>query len=193
MKGLVISSNSSGGGKTTITLGIMKALMKKGFDVQGYKVGPDYIDPAFHSHITGKASRNLDLFLMGEEGVKASFSRGTGDLGIVEGVMGLYDGKGIDSQYSTAHVSKVLNLPILLVITPKAQSATLCAELNGLLNFEKVNVAGVVFNNISENYYKLLKAAVEKNCNTKVFGYVPKNEKLSLKSRHLGFSTKQRS
>ncbi|MCH5139092.1 cobyrinate a,c-diamide synthase [Clostridiaceae bacterium UIB06] len=186
MKGLVISSNSSGGGKTTITLGIMKALMKKGFDVQGYKVGPDYIDPAFHSQITGKASRNLDLFLMGEEGVKASFSRGKGDLGVVEGVMGLYDGKGIDSEYSTAHVARVLNLPVVLVITPKAQCATLCAEINGLINFEKVNIVGIIFNNISEKYYKLLKAAVEKNCNTRVFGYVPRNEKLSLKSRHLG-------
>lgn len=186
LKSIVISSNSSGGGKTTVTLGIMKALMKKGFDVQGYKVGPDYIDPAFHSYITGKPSRNLDLYLMGEKGVKASFSRGKGDMGIVEGVMGLYDGKGIDSQYSTAHLSRVLNLPILLVITPKAQSATLCAEINGIMNFEKVNIAGVVFNNISESYYKLLKAAVEKNCNTIVFGYVPKNEKLSLKSRHLG-------
>lgn len=186
MKSIVISSNSSGGGKTTITLGLMKALMKKGFDVQGYKVGPDYIDPAFHSHITQKPSRNLDLYLMGEEGVKASFSRGTGDIGVVEGVMGFYDGKGIDSRYSTAHVSKVLKLPVLLIITPKAQSATLCAEINGILNFEKNNIVGIVFNNISESYYKLLKAAVEKNCNTKVFGYVPKDEKLSLKSRHLG-------
>ncbi len=186
MKSIVISSNSSGGGKTTITLGIMKALMKKGFDVQGYKVGPDYIDPAFHSYVTGKPSRNLDLFLMGEEGVKASFSRGTGDIGIVEGVMGLYDGKGIDSEYSTAHVARVLNLPILLVITPKAQSATLCAEINGILNFEKINAAGLIFNNVSETYYKLLKAAVEKNCDIKVLGYVPKSEKLSLKSRHLG-------
>ncbi|AKA72189.1 MULTISPECIES: cobyrinate a,c-diamide synthase [Clostridium] len=186
MKSIVISSNSSGGGKTTITLGIMKALMKKGFDVQGYKVGPDYIDPAFHSYITRKPSRNLDLFLMGEEGVKAAFSRGKGDIGIVEGVMGLYDGKGIDSTYSTAHVAKVLNLPVLLVITPKAQSATLCAEINGILNFEKVNAAGIIFNNISESYYKLLKAAVEKNCNIKVLGYVPKDERLSLKSRHLG-------
>lgn len=186
MKSIVISSNSSGGGKTTITLGLMKALMKKGFDVQAYKVGPDYIDPAFHSYITGKPSRNLDLYLMGEEGVKASFSRGTGNIGVVEGVMGFYDGKGIDSMYSTAHVAKVLNLPVLLIITPKAQSATLCAEINGILNFEKNNIIGVVFNSISESYYNLLKAAVEKNCNTKVFGYVPKNEKLSLKSRHLG-------
>src|SRR3712207_9258786 len=78
MKSIVISSNSSGGGKTTITVGLMKALMKKGFDVQGYKVGPDYIDPAFHSKIIGKTSRNLDLYLMGEEGVKASYNRGIG-------------------------------------------------------------------------------------------------------------------
>lgn len=186
MKSIVISSNRSGGGKTTVTLGIMKALKNRGFDVQGYKIGPDYIDPAFHTKITGKSSRNLDLFLMGEEGVKASFSRGQGDVGIVEGVMGLYDGKGIDSMYSTAHAAKVLDLPVILVLSPKAQAATLCAEINGLLNFDKVNIKGVVFNNISQSYYKLLKLAVEKNCNIKVYGYVPKDEKLSLKSRHLG-------
>ena len=97
MKSIVIASNCSGGGKTTVTLGIMKALKNRGFKVQGYKVGPDYIDTAFHTKITGSDSRNLDLYLMGEAGVKASFSRGDGDLGVVEGVMGLYDGKGIDT------------------------------------------------------------------------------------------------
>lgn len=186
MKSIVISSNSSGGGKTTITLGLMKALINRGFKVQGYKVGPDYIDPAFHSHITTQSSRNLDLFLMGEEGVKASFSRGNGDFGIVEGVMGLYDGKGIDTKYSTAHLARTLDLPIILVISPKAQSATLCAELNGIVNYEDVNIAGVILNNISEGYYKLLKIAIETNCKTKVFGYIPKDERLNLKSRHLG-------
>lgn len=186
MKSICISSNSSGGGKTTVTLGLMKALMKKGHDVQGYKVGPDYIDPAFHSRITGKPSRNLDLYLMGEEGVKAAFSRGEGDVGIVEGVMGLYDGKGVDWAFSTYHVAKVLNIPIILVISPKAQSATLCAEVNGLVNFGPANIGGIIFNNVSESYYKLLKACFEKNCNVKVLGYVPKNEQLSLKSRHLG-------
>ncbi|MFD3158429.1 cobyrinate a,c-diamide synthase [Haloimpatiens sp. FM7330] len=186
MKGIVVSSNKSGGGKTTITLGLMKALIKKGIDVQGYKVGPDYIDPAFHSEITGKRSRNLDIFLMGEEGIKASFSRGKGEVAIIEGVMGLYDGKGIDTRYSTAHVAKILNLPIVLVISPKAQVATLCAEINGMVNFEDVNIAGVILNNVSESYYKLLKASIENNCNIKVFGYVPKNEKLVLGSRHLG-------
>lgn len=186
MKSIVISSDSSGGGKTTVTLGIMKALIKRGYKVQGYKVGPDYIDPAFHKSITGTASRNLDLYLMGENGVKASFSRGRGDLGIVEGVMGLYDGKGIDSEYSTANVARVLDLPVVLVISPKSQSTTLCAEINGIVNFESINICGIIFNNIGESYYKLLKAAVEKNCNLKVFGYIPADERLSLKSRHLG-------
>lgn len=186
MKSIVISSNSSCGGKTTITLGIMKALMNRGFSVQGYKVGPDYIDPAFHKCVTGVASRNLDLFLMGEDGVKASYSRGKGEYGVIEGVMGLYDGKGITSEYSTASIAEKLNLPILLIITPKAQSVTLCAEINGIINFEKVNVSGIILNNVNEGYYKLLKAAIEKNCNVKVFGYLPKDEILALESRHLG-------
>lgn len=186
MRSVIISSNSSGGGKTTITLALMKALKKRGYSVQGYKVGPDYIDPAFHKRVTGVASRNLDLFLMGEEGVAESYTRGKGELGVIEGVMGLYDGKGIDSSYSTAHVSKVLKLPVILVLSPKAQAATLCAELKGLMEYENIDIRGVILNNIGEGYYKLLKLCVEKNCNTKVFGYVPKDERLSLKSRHLG-------
>ena len=186
MKSIVISSNSSGGGKTTATLGIMGALAKKGLTVQGYKVGPDYIDTAFHRSITGKPSRNLDLFLMGEEGVKAAYSRGNGRVGIIEGVMGLYDGKGIDSEYSTAHIARLLNLPVLLVLSPKAQSATICAEINGLVNFENINCAGVIFNNVTESYYRLLKATVEANCSVNVLGYIPSDDRLSIKSRHLG-------
>ncbi len=186
MKSIVISSDRSGGGKTTIALGIMKALKNRDFDVQGYKVGPDYIDPAFHSFITGKASRNLDIFLMGEEGIKAGFSRGKGNFGVVEGVMGLYDGKGITTDYSTFHVAKVLNLPVVLVISPKAQCTTVCAELKGIMDFRAVSVAGIILNNITESYYKLLKYAIEKICKIKVFGDVPKEEKLELKSRHLG-------
>lgn len=187
MKTLIISSNCSGGGKTTFTLGLMKALKNRSYDVQGYKVGPDYIDTGFHTEITGKVSRNLDLHLMGEEGVKASFSRGKGDLAVIEGVMGLYDGKGLDESCSTYSVSKVLdNSPILLVITPKAQSVTLCAEINGIKNFKNVNIVGVVLNCISAGFYKLLKPAIEIHCGLKVFGYIPKDDELKLESRHLG-------
>jgi cobyrinic acid a,c-diamide synthase len=186
MKSIIISSNCSGGGKSTFTLALMKVLIDRKYDVQGYKVGPDYIDTAFHTHVCKKSSRNLDLFMMGDTGVKSSYSKGEGDIGIIEGVMGLYDGLGYDSKYSTYHVSKVLNLPIILLITPKAQSNTLCAELLGLLNYENANIKGVVLNNISKEFYKLLKRLIEKNTPLKVFGYLPKEEEIILKSRHLG-------
>jgi cobyrinic acid a,c-diamide synthase len=186
MKSIIISSNCSGGGKSTFTLALMKALINRKHDVQGYKVGPDYIDTAFHTHVCKKASRNLDLFIMGEEGVKTSYSKGKGDIGIIEGVMGIYDGLGYDSEYSTYHLSKVLKLPIILLITPKAQSNTLCAELMGILNYEKANIKGVVLNNISKEFYKLLKKLIKKNTPLKVFGFIPKEEGIILKSRHLG-------
>lgn len=186
MKSLIIASNSSGGGKTTVTLGIMKALIKRGFEVQGYKVGPDYIDTAFHSHITGKAARNLDVFLMEENGVKTSYYSGKGDYGVIEGVMGLYDGKGIDTYGSTAHVAKLLKVPIILVLSPKAQVATLCAEIKGLMEYENADIKGIILNNINEGYYTLLKYAIEENCGVKVLGYVPMDERLNIGSRHLG-------
>lgn len=187
MKTIIISSNCSGGGKTTFTLGLMKVLKNRKYKVQGFKTGPDYIDTGFHTEITGQSSRNLDLHLMGEDGVKAGFSRGKGDIAVIEGAMGLYDGMGITEEGSTYSISKTLdNAPILLVITPKAQSTTLCAELNGIKDFKKANIVGVVLNSISESYYNLLKKSIEVNCNLKVFGYLPKNDDMKLSSRHLG-------
>ena len=187
MKSIIIASNSSGGGKTTFTLGFMKALMNRKLDVQGYKVGPDYIDPAFHREVTGKYSRNLDVHLMDEDGVKYSYLKGNGDVGVIEGVMGLYDGVGISTKASTYDISRILgDMPIILVISPKGQSTTLCAVIQGLRDFRNANIAGVVLNCVSEKYYKLLKYSIEENCNIKVLGYIPKNEEIVLSSRHLG-------
>ena len=187
MKSIIIASNSSGGGKTTFTLGLMKALKNRNLDVQGYKVGPDYIDPAFHKEVTKKSSRNLDSFLMGEEGVIRNYLEGKGDVGIIEGVMGLYDGIGIEDKASTYEISKLLgNMPIILVLSPKGQSGSICAEVEGFKNYRNANIVGVVLNSVSEKYYKLLKYAIEENCNVKVLGYLPKEEKISLSSRHLG-------
>ncbi|EKQ57598.1 MULTISPECIES: cobyrinate a,c-diamide synthase [unclassified Clostridium] len=187
MKSIIISSNCSGGGKTTFTLGLMKVLKDRKLDVQGYKVGPDYIDTAFHKEVTKKASRNLDPFLMGEDGMKKSFLKGSGDIGIIEGVMGLYDGIGASEKASTYEISKILgNMPIILVLSPKGQSVSICAEINGFKNYRNANIVGVVLNAVSEKYYNLLKYAIEKNCNIKVFGYIPKNSEIVLSSRHLG-------
>jgi cobyrinic acid a,c-diamide synthase len=187
MKSIIISSNCSGGGKTTFTLGLMKVLKNRNFDVQGYKVGPDYIDTAFHKEVTKKVSRNLDTFLMGEEGVKKSFHKGCGDIGIIEGVMGLYDGIGASEKASTYDVSKLLgNMPIILILSPKGQSASICAEINGFKNYRNANIVGVVLNSVSEKYYNLLKYAIEENCSIRIFGYIPKNSEIALSSRHLG-------
>ena len=187
MKSIIIASNSSGGGKTTFTLGLMKALKNRNLEVQGYKVGPDYIDPAFHKEVTKKASRNLDTFLMGEEGTIKSYLKGNGDVGIIEGVMGLYDGIGASEKGSTYEISKLFgNMPIILILSPKGQSTSLCAEINGFKNYRNANIVGVVLNSVSEKYYNLLKYAIEQNCETKVFGYIPKEKKISLRSRHLG-------
>ncbi|HHX62433.1 MAG TPA: cobyrinate a,c-diamide synthase, partial [Epulopiscium sp.] len=174
------------GGKTTLTMGIMKALCNRQYKVQGYKVGPDYIDPGFHSFICGVDSRNLDTHLMGEEGVKASFSRGKGDIAIVEGVMGFYDGMGLGTQCSTAHLARIIDLPVVLVLSPKAQMATLFAQINGILAYEKNNIVGVILNNISESYYEKLKIGIEEKCRIKVFGYLPKDPKVEIGSRSLG-------
>lgn len=187
MKSIIIGSNCSGGGKTTFTIGLMKALKNRKLSVQGYKVGPDYIDPSFHREVTDNFSRNLDVHLMGEDGVQKSYLKGTCDVGIIEGVMGIYDGIGIGTKASTYDVSRILNnMPIILVLSPKGQSSTICAEIKGLIEYKNANIAGVVLNKVSEKYYTLLKCAIEKNCKVNVLGYIPKNEELSLKSRHLG-------
>lgn len=136
--------------------------------------------------ITSEPCRNLDLYLMGEKGVKYSISNGNKDYAIIEGVMGLYDGKGIDEKYSTYHLSETLGLPILLVLSPKGVSTTICAEIMGLKEFRNANIAGVVLNGITESYYKLLKFSIEQNCGVNVLGYVPKDDRLKLGSRHLG-------
>ena len=125
--------------------------------------------------------------MMGEQGVKYSFYKHHKGISIIEGVMGLYDGKGLTEECSTYSISKVLNnAPIILVITPKAQSITLCAEINGIKNFRNANIVGVVLNCVSESFYSLLKPAIEMHCGLKVFGYVPKDDELKLESRHLG-------
>ncbi|WP_244835083.1 cobyrinate a,c-diamide synthase [Clostridium sp. BJN0001] len=186
-KSIIISSDGSSKGKTTFTLGLMKALKDRNLEVQGYKSGPDYIDIKFHEHVTGRMSINLDSYLTSKEGVIQSFLDGEGDVGVIEGAMGLYDGISISAKASTYEVSKILNdMPIILILSPKGQSLTICALINGLISFKNANICGVVLNMVSYRYYLILKEAIEKNCNVKVFGYIKKDEDIMLSSRYLG-------
>ena len=123
---VVLAGTQSGVGKTTISTGIMAALLKRKRNIQPFKVGPDYIDPAFHSYITGNISRNLDSWLLDKETITKLFLKNSqgSDLAIIEGVMGLYDGFGTTVTGSTAHVAKILQSPVILIINGKGISCS---------------------------------------------------------------------
>ena len=185
MKGFLIAGTKSGIGKTTVSMGLMSCFS----DVSPFKIGPDYIDGKFHEYVTGNKSYNLDFFLMGEDGVRESFLKHHKNFSIAEGVMGLYDGldNSLDNG-SSAHISRILNLPVILIVDGTGRSTSIAAEIMGYQNFDKrVNIIGVIINKISsEKTYEILKEAVEKYCKIKCFGYIPKIENISLSSRHLG-------
>lgn len=186
MKNIMISSNKSGGGKTTFTICLMKAIMDLGMRVQGYKTGPDYIDTRFHSVITGIDSRNLDSVIMTEEDIKKAFFKSLGDINVIEGVMGFYDGLGTDTNGSAYNLSMDYNLPVVLVLSPKSQLMSFVAELKGILEFRDNNIIGIVLTNISMSYYEMLKVCIESELDIKVFGYFESLPELKFESRHLG-------
>ncbi len=187
MKGIIISGTKSGVGKTTITMAIMKALE----NVAPFKIGPDFIDPKFHEYATKNKSYNLDAFLLGEELVRELFyEKSCGkNISLVEGVMGLYDGINHEiDNFSTNHISKILNMPVILIVDGKGISTSIAAEVLGYKNLDKNNnVKGIIINNIgSEKSYLNLKEAIEKYCDLECLGYFSSLKEISLESRHLG-------
>ncbi|MFW5980303.1 MAG: cobyrinate a,c-diamide synthase [Bacillota bacterium] len=188
---IVIAGSRSGVGKTTVSLGLMAALTQRKFDIQPYKVGPDYIDPGFHTLVTGNFSYNLDSYFLGKNGVKELYKNSVNgsDLAIIEGVMGLFDGKGKKGFSSTAEIAKILKSPVILVVDGKKMAQSGAALAYGYKNYdEALNVKGVVLNNIvSERHYQLLKEAIEdRPVDLKVLGYIPCLNELELPERHLG-------
>ncbi len=187
----MIAGTNSGSGKTTVTLGIMSALVRKGVKVQGFKSGPDYIDPSYHTFITGKASRNLDSWIMDNNTCRELFARSAlnSDISIIEGVMGLYDGS-IDStgHGSSAHLAKILKTPVILVINAKGLAQSAGAIVKGFIEFDKdINISGVIVNNIaSHNHYECIKKTIEENCSIAVLGYLKKDNDIKIPERHLG-------
>lgn len=193
MKRLLFAATTSGTGKTTICCGIMRALKNKGFRVQPYKVGPDYIDIEYHSLASGTKSRNLDEFMLPSEEIKYLFANNAKDkdINIVEGVMGLYDGLSDKYDYcSSASMSKLLDMPVILIIDAKAMAASAAALVLGFKNLDKdVKIAGVIANNVSsDSHFNIIKNSIENYAGVKVLGRIPKDEKFSLSSRHLGLT-----
>ncbi len=188
MKTFVLAGTHSGVGKTSISLGLMAAFSRRGKRVQPYKVGPDYLDPTYHELACGQVSRNLDGWMTGRAGVLESFARGSGDLAIVEGVMGLYDGASPDREDgSTAEVAKWLGAPVVLVIDAGGMARSAAAVVEGFRRFDPaVPLLGVIFNQIGGDRHRdLLREAVEP-IGLPVLGALPKRPDLRLESRHLG-------
>lgn len=193
---LIIAGTNSGCGKTTIVLGIMAALTKKGYRVQPFKTGPDYIDTSYHSEVTGLKSRNLDTWLLDTDVILELFVNATqkekANISIIEGVMGLYDGFiGESGEGSTAHLAKLLKSPIILIVDAKGMATSAAAVVMGFNEFDPtLNIAGVIFNRVSsQRHFEILSKAVEDKCpDIKVLGYLPKNDGLTIPERHLGLT-----
>jgi cobyrinic acid a,c-diamide synthase len=187
---IVVAGTSSGAGKTSVACGLIGALRARGLTVQGFKVGPDYIDPSYHALAAGRPGRNLDAFLSGPELVAPLVRHGGAgaDVAVIEGVMGLFDGaSGRGELASTAQVAKLLDAPVLLVVDAAAMARSAAAIVHGYRTFDPdVQVAGVVFNRVgSDHHEELLREAVEP-LGVPVVGALRRDERVTAPERHLG-------
>lgn len=187
---VVIAGTHSGAGKTSVVTAILAAMRARGVPVYPFKTGPDYIDPAFHAHVTGTVSRNLDSWLLDATMLRGLFTRNSGEEGIavIEGVMGLFDGKGAGHEGSTAHVAEVLDAPVVLVVNAQGLSRSAAAMVAGYASFHPgTRVCGVIANRAkSPRQYALIRESVEADCGIPCLGYLPENPAFVLRSRHLG-------
>lgn len=187
---IILAGTHSGVGKTTLAQGVMLALSKRGLNVQPFKAGPDYIDPTYHLQASGRSSYNLDSWLLSQAAILELFKEHAknADISIIEGVMGLYDGLKYTEAGSTAHLAKILNCPVILILDARSLSRSAAAMVLGYREFDrKVKISGIILNNIkSINHYNYIKAAIEDKTGIPLLGYLPQDIDLRLPERHLG-------
>src|SRR5215210_7999509 len=194
MYAVVIAGTHSGVGKTTVTLGLLAALRRRGLKVQAFKVGPDFIDPGHHTTITGSASRTLDGWMLSRPYNEQTFwsAMQDQDIGIIEGMMGLFDGvSGTTEAGSTAEMAKWLGLPVLLVVDASAMARSVAALVHGFRSFDRdLRVTAVVFNRIGgPGHLQYLREALEEVPGMTILGGLPYRGGLTIPERHLGRMT----
>ncbi|CAJ37157.1 Ni-sirohydrochlorin a,c-diamide synthase [Methanocella arvoryzae] len=188
---VILAGDRSSAGKTTISVGIMALLKEQGKTVQPFKVGLDYIDPSYHSMITGKQGGNLDGYLMSDKAIAEAFvhsSEGS-DISIIEGVRGLYEGlESLSDVGSTAQIAKVLKTPVILIVDAQSITRSTAAIVKGYRDFDRgVNIRGVILNKIgSERHAEKARMAIEKYTGVEVLGAIPRSNSMKLTMRHLG-------
>ena len=189
---IVLAGTSSAVGKTTIATGIMKALSEK-HNIQPFKVGPDYIDPSYHTLATGNPSRNLDSFFMTDYQIINVFNQGlkksNSEIGIIEGVRGLYEGISPTGDVgNTASIAKALDAPVILILDARSLVKSAAAVVLGFKSLDpSIKIEGVILNKVrGKKHYLKAKESVEKLTDTKVIGGIPRDDSLMVKQRHLG-------
>jgi cobyrinic acid a,c-diamide synthase len=185
---IIIAGTHSGCGKTTVATGLMGALSARGLTVQPFKVGPDFIDPTHHTSICGRASRNLDPYMMGKDEVVNTFIQASegADIAVIEGVMGLHDGVEGTEESSTADVAEILSCPVILVCDVKGMSRSVHAMILGYTSYDpKVTFAGVIYNRGGSDHHREMIRYAEQ---VTALGWIPRRDELQVKSRHLGLT-----
>jgi len=186
---LLIAGTNSGCGKTTATCALLCALKARGKKAAAFKCGPDYIDPMFHREAIGIPSHNLDPFFCPPETLREQFAAGAGEISVIEGVMGYYDGAGTDGRFSTYDVARATKTPVVLVMDAHGMYTSAGAILQGFRGFrEESGVRGVIFNGASPMLYKGL-ARIARDAGVEPYGFLPRVPELSVPSRHLGLYT----
>ena len=187
---IILAGTGSAVGKTTIATGIMKALSEK-YTVQPFKVGPDYIDPSYHTLATNNTSRNLDSFFMTQGQIRDSYTKAmkSSDIAVIEGVRGLYEGiDSINDIGSTASVAKALKAPVILIINARSLVKSAAALVLGFKQLDpEINIAGVILNKVKNKaHYLKTKKSIEEITKTEVIGGIKRDDSISIEQRHLG-------
>jgi len=187
---IVIAAPHGRSGKTTVTLGLLGAYTKKGINAQPFKKGPDYIDPSWHTKVTGNLCRNLDCYMMDDKTLKESFIKGSqkSALSIIEGAMGLHDGFDLEGTGSTAQVAKIIKTPVIFVVDTRRMTRSIAPLVKGFQEFDKdIEIAGIILNQVARaRHEKILKGSIDKYCGIPVIGTIPKDSNISIPDRHLG-------
>ena len=190
---VVIAAPASGSGKTVVATGLMAALRRAGHRVAPAKVGPDYIDPGYHTLASGRPGRNLDPVLVGEDLVGSLFAHGAAgaDLTVVEGVMGLFDGRVGGAGFgSTAHVAGLLGAPVVLVVDTRGHGSSLAALLHGFRTWRpEVRLAGVILNQVGSDRHESVLREACAEVGLEVYGVLRRHAEVAVPSRHLGLVT----
>jgi cobyrinic acid a,c-diamide synthase len=186
---VLLAGDRSSSGKTTIVAGLLSALRGRGLDVQSFKVAMDYIDPSYHTWITGRPCRNLDGYLMPEKAVQEIYSHAAAgaDIAVIEGVRGLYEGYDGDLG-STAQIAKLLKVPVIFVVDARSITRSAAALVKGYMDYDpQVQIKGVILNKVgSERHASKARKEIERYAGVEVVGIIPRNDSMHLAMRHLG-------